>query len=285
MSASLTTWQARFEQLRSNKIFETFVIAIIVVSALVIGARTYEEVSQFERWLGYLDVAVTIFFLVEVLIRMAAEPRLRDFFKKGWNVFDFLIVTASLIPMDESEMVLLARLLRIFRVLRLVSMIPELQMLLSALVKSIPRMGYVALLMFIIFYIYAAIGSFLFHTVDEQLWGNIALAMLTLFQVATFESWATAVLYPTMEQFPYAWIYFLTFIFLNAFVFLNMMIGIVLDVMQKESAQMALDNGEGEEAELSALRGDVRNLQVQLDRMEAALTKSEDAPTTPTRES
>ncbi|WP_447529114.1 ion transporter [Vreelandella sp. TE19] len=277
MSTSFSTWQARFEQLRSNKIFETVVIAIIVISALVIGARTYDEVSRFEQWLGYLDVAVTVFFLVEVLIRMAAEPRLRDFFKKGWNIFDFLIVTASLIPMDESEMVLLARLLRIFRVLRLVSMIPELQMLLSALLKSIPRMGYVALLMFIIFYIYAAIGSFLFHTVDEQLWGNIALAMLTLFQVATFESWATAVLYPTMEQFPYAWIYFLTFIFLNAFVFLNMMIGIVLDVMQKESAQMALDNGEGEEAELSALRGDVRNLQAQLDRMEAALTRQGEA--------
>ncbi|WP_447893595.1 ion transporter [Vreelandella sp. GE22] len=283
MSTSFSTWQARFEQLRSNKIFETVVIAIIVISALVIGARTYDEVSRFEQWLGYLDVAVTVFFLVEVLIRMAAEPRLRDFFKKGWNIFDFLIVTASLIPMDESEMVLLARLLRIFRVLRLVSMIPELQMLLSALLKSIPRMGYVALLMFIIFYIYAAIGSFLFHTVDEQLWGNIALAMLTLFQVATFESWATAVLYPTMEQFPYAWIYFLTFIFLNAFVFLNMMIGIVLDVMQKESAQMALDNGEGEEAELSALRGDVRNLQAQLDRMEAALTKQGEAAETSRR--
>ncbi|MCP1313392.1 MULTISPECIES: ion transporter [unclassified Halomonas] len=276
MSTSLRTWQARFEKLRSNKLFETFVIAIIVVSALVIGARTYDEVSRFEQWLAYLDVAVTLFFLVEILIRMAAEPRLRDFFKKGWNIFDFLIVTASLIPMDESEMVLLARLLRIFRVLRLVSMIPELQMLLSALVKSIPRMGYVALLMFIIFYIYAAIGSFLFHTVDEQLWGNIALAMLTLFQVATFESWATAVLYPTMEQFPYAWIYFLTFIFLNAFVFLNMMIGIVLDVMQKESAQMALDSGEGEEAELSALRGDVKSLKAQLDRMEAALTRQDE---------
>ncbi|HCR97603.1 MULTISPECIES: ion transporter [Halomonas] len=273
MSTSFSTWQARFEKLRSNKFFETFVIAIIVISALVIGARTYDEVSRFEQWLGVLDMAVTVFFLVEILIRMAAEPRLRDFFKKGWNIFDFLIVTASLIPMDESEMVLLARLLRIFRVLRLVSMIPELQMLLSALIKSIPRMGYVALLMFIIFYIYAAIGSFLFHTVDEQLWGNIALAMLTLFQVATFESWATAVLYPTMEHFPYAWIYFLTFIFLNAFIFLNMMIGIVLDVMQKESAQMALDSGEGEEAEIQGLRSDVRELRAQLDRMEAALTK------------
>jgi voltage-gated sodium channel len=156
-------------------------------------------------------------------------------------------------------------------VLRLVSMIPELRLLLVALIKSIPRMGYVALLMFIIFYIYAAVGSFIFHTVDEQLWGNIALAMLTLFQVATFESWATAVLYPTMEQYPYAWIYFLTFIFLNAFIFLNMMIGIVLDVMQKESAQIDLESGEGEAAEIQGLRDDVRALRSQLDRMESAL--------------
>ncbi|RUR42480.1 ion transporter [Vreelandella populi] len=271
MSEPFNTWQNRFENLRSNKIFEGIVISIIVLSALVIGAKTYEETTRIEQWLLYLDIAVTIFFLIEILIRMAAERNLISFFKKGWNVFDFLIVTASLIPMDDSEMVLLARLLRIFRVLRLVSMIPELQMLLGALLKSIPRMGYVVLLMFIIFYIYAAIGSFLFHNVDEGLWGNIALAMLTLFQVATFESWATAVLYPTMEVYPYAWIYFLTFIFLNAFIFLNMMIGIVLDVMQKESAQMALDNGEGEEAELQALRNDVRGLKAQLDRMESAL--------------
>lgn len=274
MSEPFNTWQARFEKLRSNKIFEAVVIAIIVISALVIGAKTYEETTQVEQWLLYLDTAVTIFFLIEILIRMAAERTLLSFFKKGWNVFDFLIVTASLIPMDDSEMVLLARLLRIFRVLRLVSMIPELQMLLSALVKSVPRMGYVVLLMFIIFYIYAAIGSFLFHNVDEGLWGNISLAMLTLFQVATFESWATAVLYPTMEVYPYAWIYFLTFIFLNAFIFLNMMIGIVLDVMQKESAQMALDNGEGEEAELQSLRNDVRGLKTQLDRMESALSQA-----------
>ncbi|MCC5884228.1 MAG: ion transporter [Halomonas sp.] len=275
MSASFDTWRDRFERLRANKIFELTVIAIIVLSALLIGARTYEEVSRFQQWLLVLDVAVTVFFLVEILIRMAAERRLRDFFKKGWNVFDFLIVTASLIPMDDSEMVLLARLLRIFRVLRLVSMIPELRMLMAALFKSIPRMGYVALLMFIIFYIYAAVGSFLFSDVDERLWGNISLAMLTLFQVATFESWATAVLYPTMEHYPYAWIFFLTFIFLNAFIFLNMMIGIVLDVMQKESIQIELESGEGEAAELHGLRNDVRQLRDQLSRMESMLERRE----------
>ncbi len=274
MSATFETWRDRFERLRSHKAFELTVISIIVVSALLIGARTYEEeISRFQELILWLDVAVTVFFLVEILIRMAAERRLRDFFRKGWNIFDFLIVTASLIPMDDSEMVLLARLLRIFRVLRLVSMIPELRLLIAALFKSIPRMGYVALLMFIIFYIYGAIGSFLFASVDEQLWGNISLAMLTLFQVATFESWATAVLYPTMEHYPYAWIYFLTFIFLNAFIFLNMMIGIVLDVMQKESLAIELETGEGEAAELHGLRDDVRELRDQLSRMEAMLER------------
>lgn len=274
MSATFDIWRDRFERLRTNKAFELTVITIIVVSALLIGAKTYEEeVSRFQAVMLWLDVGVTVFFLVEILIRMAAEKRLRDFFRKGWNVFDFIIVTASLIPMDDSEMVLLARLLRIFRVLRLVSMIPELRLLIAALFKSIPRMGYVALLMFIIFYIYGAIGSFLFASVDEKLWGNISLAMLTLFQVATFESWATAVLYPTMEHYPYAWIYFLTFIFLNAFIFLNMMIGIVLDVMQKESLAIELETGEGEAAELHGLRDDVRELRAQLSRMESLLER------------
>tara|TARA_R110000824_G_scaffold208405_9_gene394178 strand:+ start:6019 stop:6906 length:888 start_codon:yes stop_codon:yes gene_type:complete len=272
MSESFTTWQVRFEKLRSNKIFEAVVISIIVISALVIGAKTYEETTQIEQWLLYLDIAVTIFFLVEILIRMAAERTLLSFFKKGWNVFDFLIVTASLIPMDDSEMVLLARLLRIFRVLRLVSMIPELQMLLGALVKSVPRMGYVVLLMFIIFYIYAALGSFLFHNVDDFLWGNISVSMLTLFRIATFEDW-TDVMYATQEVYAWSWIYYLTFIFLTAFIFLNMMIGIVLDVMQKESALLDLSNDEGDAAQVQGLRADVRDLRAQLDRMEAALAQ------------
>ncbi|MGM0692914.1 MAG: ion transporter [Pseudomonadota bacterium] len=273
MSTTFETWRDRFERLRAHKAFELTVIAIIVVSALLIGAKTYEEeVSPFQQWLLVMDVAVTVFFLVEILIRMAAEKRLRDFFRKGWNIFDFLIVTASLIPLDDSEMVLLARLLRIFRVLRLVSMIPELRMLMAALIKSIPRMGYVALLMFIIFYIYAALGSFLFAEVDDFLWGNISIAMLTLFRIATFEDW-TDVMYATQEVYAWSWIYYLTFIFLTAFIFLNMMIGIVLDVMQKESVQMEIESGQGEAAELHGLRSDVRELRDQLSRMEALLER------------
>ncbi|MEW8381293.1 MAG: ion transporter, partial [Candidatus Thiodiazotropha taylori] len=202
--------QQQFIKLRENKIFETFVILVIVISALMIGAKTYPIPSSVAQTLRLLDVGITIFFLVEIIIRMIADQSLKRFFSKAWNVFDFLIVTASLIPVDDSEAALLGRLLRVFRVLRLVSIIPELRVLLNAFVTAIPRMGYVSLLMFIIFYIYAAIGSMFFHQINPELWGNITIAMLTLFRIATFEDW-TDVMYETMDVFPLSWFFYLSF--------------------------------------------------------------------------
>lgn len=232
--------------LHENRLFQAAVISVIVFSALVIGANTYEISPKWYQVITILDFGVTLFFLAELIIRVVAERGgLREFFKKGWNIFDFVIVTMSLIPIEGSQLVLLGRLLRVFRVLRLISVIPELRFLLNALIKAIPRMGYVALLMFIIFYIYGAIGSFLFEGVNPTLWGDVAIAMLTLFRIATFEDW-TDVMYETMETYPMSWVYYLSFIFLAAFVFLNMMIGVVLDVMQRE--HLAIDMGlvEGE---------------------------------------
>lgn len=239
MAISTTLLRDRFTALHETALFQTVVIGVILLSALVIGANTYEITPGWRRLISVLDFGITIFFLVEILIRIAAERQgLREFFKKGWNIFDFVIVTMSLIPIEGSQLVLLGRLLRVFRVLRLISMIPELRFLLNALLKAIPRMGYVALLMFIIFYIYGAVGSFLFENINKTLWGDVAISMLTLFRVATLEDW-TDVMYETMAVYPLSWLYYLSFIFLAAFVFLNMMIGVVLDVMQRE--HLALD--------------------------------------------
>ncbi len=259
-----------FIAIRSNKIFEMTVIAIILLSAMLIGATTYDISPFWMDVLGVFDIAVTLFFLAEVLIRMAAEEKVRNFFKSGWNVFDFLIVTASLIPVDESQMVLLARLLRIFRVLRLISIIPELRILMNALVKAIPRIGYVALLMFIIFYVYAAFGSFFFEQINPVLWGDITIAMLTLFRVATFEDW-TDVMYETMEVYPFSWVFYISFIVLTAFVFLNMMIGVVIDVMQKEHEKFDREHGEGEAGEVHWIREHTETMERRLERMEELL--------------
>lgn len=267
---SASSLRQTFLKIRSNKTFELFVISIIILSALLIGAKTYSIDPRVEQFISILDTAVTLIFLFEVFIRMAAEEKLRNFFKSGWNVFDFLIVTISLLPIDESEMALLARLLRIFRVLRLISIIPELRILMNALLTAIPRMGYVVLLMFIIFYIYAAIGSFLFEQINPVLWDNISIAMLTLFRVATFEDW-TDVMYETMEVYPFSWIYYLSFIFLTAFVFLNMMIGIVLDVLQREHEKYDQEQGQGEAVEVHWLREHTELMEQRLERMESML--------------
>ncbi len=270
MSSDVSGWREHFVAIRSNKLFEMAVVTIIILSAMMIGATTYDIAPHWMSVLKGFDIAVTVFFLIEILIRMAAETRLRDFFKKGWNIFDFIIVTASLIPIDESELVLLARLLRIFRMLRLVSLVPEMRILMDALVKAIPRIGYVVLLMFIIFYIYGAIGSFLFEKINPVLWGDISIAMLTLFRVATFEDW-TDVMYETMEVYPFSWAFYLSFIFLTAFVFLNMMIGVVLDVMQEEHEKHNREEGQGTAGDINCIKANTESMELRMVRMEEML--------------
>jgi len=260
--------------LHKNKLFELAVIGIIVFSALITGAKTYQISPTVESIVTILDSFITVFFLFEILIRLFAAPRFIDFFKNGWNVFDFIIVTISLIPVDGSDSVLLVRLLRIFRVLRLVSVIPELQILITALIKALPRMGYIVLLMFIIFYIYAAIGSFMFGHINEVLWGNISISMLTLFRVATFEDW-TDVMYETMNEYPLSWIFYLTFIFLTAFVFLNMMIGVILDVMQREQEAYYCETGQGEAGEVHWIKEHTAEMELRLERIEQLLINSQ----------
>lgn len=241
-----------FEQLQkieSSRIFQGAVIGIIILSALTIGAKTYALPPLVESSMAVLDNGITIFFLLEILFRFAACPNKRRFFMDGWNIFDTIVVIGSLIPLDNAEAVLLGRLLRVFRVLRLVSVVPELRFLINSLLKAIPRMGYIALLMFIIFYIYAAIGSMFFSKVDEDLWGDVAISMLTLFRVATFEDW-TDIMYQTMTVYPLSWVYYLTFIFLTAFVFLNMMIGAILEVMSEEKSAKEAQTAHAERDEI-----------------------------------
>lgn len=251
--------------LKSNKIFEALVVAVIIISALEIGAKTY-ELPAFANSLTYgLDLFITLFFLIEITIRFIAEDNKKTFFKDGWNVFDTLVVLVSLVPINDSELALLARLVRIFRVLRMISIIPELRTLINSLLKALPQMGYVVLLMFIIFYIYAAVGSYLFADINPFLWDNIATSMLTLFRVMTFEDW-TDIQYETMEVYGWSWIYYMTFIFLTAFAFLNMVIGIVINVMDKESRKVELSEQnasqrtEDKEPSITDLQQEIREL-------------------------
>ena len=218
----------KFKSLTSNKFFEKIVIAVILISALMIGLSTYSVPEWIEKFIYFFDISITVFFAIEIFIRFKSHHKVLNFFKNGWNVFDLIIVIGSLIHIDGNEMVFLGRLLRIVRVLRLVSFLPELRTLVAILYRALPKIGNIVLLMFILFYIYGGFGSLLFAEINPSYWGDISIAMLTLFRVLTLENWSE-IMYETMSVYPISWIYYVSFIFITVFALINMMVGVVVD--------------------------------------------------------
>jgi len=219
-----------FFNLKESPLFQYLVISIIIFNAFTIGINTY-ELGEFTRSvISILDYSITVFFVIELLIRFIGEPKKINFLKSGWNLFDTFIVLISLIPISNSSSFLLLRLLRVFRVLRIISIIPELKLIIEALLGSIKRVFYVSLLLFIILYIYATIGSILFSSDIPQRWNDVGVSMITLFQVLTLSSWEQVML-PLQEVYWWAWIYFFSFIIICGITMLNLLIAILVDVV------------------------------------------------------
>ena len=225
-----------FFRIKESKFFQYLVLIIIIFNAFTIGLNTY-DLSKFSRnVINYLDYAITIFFLIEISIRFIGEPIKKNFFKSGWNIFDSIIVLVSLVPIPNNSSFLLLRLLRVFRVLRVISIIPELKLIIESLIGSLKRVFYVSLLLFLILYIYATIGSIVFSKDIPDRWSDVGVSMITLFQVLTLSSWEQVML-PLQEVYWWAWIYFFSFIIVCAITMLNLLIAILVDVVvnQKKS--------------------------------------------------
>ena len=214
MSINLSKIRPIFYKVRNNRFFELFVVAIIILSALNIGLSTYNIDPSLLKSLIIFDYLITIFFLFEIIIRIYSYEKSILFFQKKWNVFDFIIVTLSLIPLELMEAVIVGRLLRVFRLLRVVSFIPQFRVLIESLAQAVPRVGYVLLFIFIETYIFAAIGSILFSEVDPYHWENIGVSLLTLFKVATIDGWIE-IMNGTLTKYPNSWFFYLIYIVLT----------------------------------------------------------------------
>lgn len=255
------------EKIRDAKWFSNLTTAIIIIYASILGFKTVDEVeTKYQLFMLAADYFVTIYFVFEIAIKMLAEKKFVNFFKNGWNLFDFIIVTVTLLPLESSGFAAIARLLRIFRILRLFTARPELKAIIDMLIKAIPSIIDIVILMFIIFYIYAIIGNFYFEDLKSGLWENFLISMLTLFRVLTFEDW-TDVMYEAMEVYPWAWAYFVSFVIIAAFVFFNLFVAVIIGEMQKlQEADMKKEIHEDHEKmdlllqEIKALREEVKEL-------------------------
>ena len=213
--------------------FRNGVTTVILLNAAVIGLDTSETLTV--RYGALLNGANQLFlgiFVVEALIKMAAHhPRIHRYFADGWNVFDFTIIVISLVP-SVGALATVGRLARLLRVLRLISALPELRLIVSTLMRSIPSMINVIMLLSIIFYIYAVAGYHLFHDVDPVHWRNLGISLLSLFRVVTLEDW-TDIMYAALEVHWWAWAYFVSFVVIGTFVVINLFIAVVLNNLEE----------------------------------------------------
>ena len=212
-----------------SKAFEPAIIGVIIANSVLLGLETSSALEDRYGDMMRLgnDVALGI-FIAEAALKMAAKtPRVDRYFRDGWNVYDFLVIVAALIP-ATGQFAMIARLARLLRTLRLISAVKELRLIISALVRSIPSVGYVMLLMSVIVYIYAVMGYHLFHEHDPDNWRTLGISLLTLFNIITLEGW-TEVMQTAMEMNSFAWIYFVSFVIVGTFVVINLFIAIIIN--------------------------------------------------------
>jgi len=228
--------------------FSGAVILVIFANAVVLGLQTYDGiVREYGGLLNTLNDVFLAIFVVELILRIAAcGRRPQDFFRNGWNVFDFVVVAAAFLPGFRENTTLL-RLARLLRVVRVVRLLPDVRVLVLAVAKSLPPLVSMIVLTTLILFAYGMVGWILFADEDPAAWGDIGEAMLTLFVLLTFEDFP-ATLERGMEIHPWSWIYFVTFVLVAALIVLNVLIGVVLHSMEEareiERRRKLMGNGE-----------------------------------------
>ena len=231
--------------------FEYLTIAVIVLNAVVLGLDTYPRIAaEAHDTLVIVNDVCLGYFVVELTIRITAHgSRPQNFFRNGWNVFDFVVVGAAFVP-GVRENATLLRVVRLLRVFRIISVLPEMRVLVQGLVRSFAPLASVGLLTFLLFYVYGMIGWLAFADQDPRHWDTITQAMLTLFSVLTLEEWV-AIQDTVIGDSPWAWIYFVSFVLLSAFLLLNMVIAVVINSVEDARELVKEEERKRELAELA----------------------------------
>jgi len=254
--------------IESDKV-QISITALIVINAIVLGLETSPSVVlSYGSLLSLLDTVILAVFIIEIAIKMAYRGL--GFFKNGWNVFDFLVVSIALIPASGPFAVV--RALRILRVLRLLSMVPQMRTVVQAFIMAIPGMLSIVALILLIFYVSAVLATNLFGQ-DFPVWfGHIGRSMYSLFQIMTLESWSMGIVRPIMELYPYAWVFFVPFILLTSFAVINLFIGVIVDSMQSQHRQVSNEL----KTESSLIEEKLNTIELEIGELRRLLQKNSD---------
>lgn len=210
------------------------IIALILINAGLLGLETWPfAMAAAGGLIVALDRAILAVFVVEIAMRLFVHRS--AFWRDPWSVFDFLVVAIALLPATGQLAVL--RALRVLRVLRLLTMVPSMRRVVGALLGAVPGLLSIGLVLLVIYYVFAVIATNLFAADYPEWFGHLGRSLYTLFQIMTLESWSMGIARPVMENFPYAWAFFVPFILVATFTMLNLFIAIIVNAMQTFNEQ------------------------------------------------
>ena len=231
--------------------FDFLIFGVIIANAVVLGLDTYDSIRRDAG--GLLHTLNDVFlgvFVVELAIRIGAYGRRpQDFFKSGWNVFDFVVIGAAFLPGLRENSTLL-RLVRLARVLRVIRLLPELRLLITAVGRSLPGLASLTVMAVILLYVYGIVGWLVFGDALPDEYGNIGDAMLTLFLLLSLEN-LPSVVERGMEVSDWAVPYYVSFVLIAAFLVLNILIGVVINSLD-EARELEWERMQSERREAAA---------------------------------
>ncbi|XP_025411107.1 voltage-dependent calcium channel type D subunit alpha-1 isoform X9 [Sipha flava] len=252
--------------------FEYTIFVLIMVNTITLAMKFYKQPQYYDSILDMLNLFFTAVFALEFVFKLAAF-RFKNYFGDAWNVFDFIIVLGSFIDIvvenlsptnitipKKKDRKLSINFFRLFRVMRLVKLLSRgdgIRTLLWTFVKSFQALPYVALLIVMLFFIYAVIGMQIFGRIAKDTkesaihrnnhFQTFPQAVLILFRSATGEAWQDIMMscaYRPNEVFcdsgadktddnccgsDFAFPYFISFYVLCSFLIINLFVAVIMD--------------------------------------------------------
>eukprot|EP00002_Diphylleia_rotans_P007019 TRINITY_DN1649_c0_g1_i7.p1 TRINITY_DN1649_c0_g1~~TRINITY_DN1649_c0_g1_i7.p1 ORF type:complete len:414 (+),score=85.66 TRINITY_DN1649_c0_g1_i7:152-1393(+) len=232
--------------------FNNTILFVIMLNTIIIAIQTDKATEIKAGWyLSFVDNIFLGIYFTELLIK--AFVFRSNYFKSGWNTFDFVIVLTSFVDWLRFGLATAAsfnpkifRLLRVFRAvralrglraLRAVSFLQSLQIIVSTLLKSIPALSSIVMLLFLILFIFAVIGRNLYGDVVPENFGSIWTALFSLFSVMTLDDWFQ-IYRSGVERDPTIIIYLICFIILETFIFINLFIAVIVNNLQASQSHL-----------------------------------------------
>jgi len=252
--------------------FHSGIIVLILVNAVILGMETYPVIQQsIGPQLEIVNTALVIVFVVEVGLRIYGYGW--NFFKDGWNVFDLIVVAAALIPPNTGAVL---RILRLLRVLRLLSAVRSMRMVLGALGAAVPGMISIGTLLGMIIYVFAIASTTILGQISPTFFGNLWVSIASMFRIAIGDGWED-VITPIALEHPWVWAYFMVYGVISSLIILNLFIAVAVEGMDRMKA-LGLAKGLEEDIELdTTMLEQIRQLRLQLQRVEAKLEKQKTA--------